>query len=220
MNNRQYKEYSTWSNFRDSEAFGTEELGNPGVIAFHKVRRDHISKTLLEPYHAAHHMLSKEKIPLLDIVGRYKGSFDFQEQYALEGSEYPEEWLPFHAIQLHILDLDPDDISTACNIQTRKESVVTNPQYVDGDCMRIYLKFLSKEYNYSDIIDRIMDHMREFCYQYGLYIPWFDSQNFLITKLEDWILHITCTDLASDIRDFYEDAEDWIGAYNMTKHQA
>lgn len=72
MTHRQYKEYSTGSRFCDSEAFGTEELGNPGVIAFHKVWRDHITKTLLEPYHAVHHVLSQKTIPLLEICGKYR----------------------------------------------------------------------------------------------------------------------------------------------------
>lgn len=87
-----------------------------------------------------------------------------------DGSNYPEEGLPFHAIQLHVLDLDPDDISTACNITTHKESVVTNPQYVDGDCMRTYLQHLSHRNILSGTMDRIMDHMREFCYQHGIYV--------------------------------------------------
>ena len=64
---RQYQEISTGAKFCDSEAFVTEEIAHPGIISFHKVWRDHISKTLLEPYHAAHHFLASKEIPSLDI---------------------------------------------------------------------------------------------------------------------------------------------------------
>ena len=199
--NRQYQEYSTGANFRDSEAFVLEEVSNPGIIAFHKVWRDHISKTLLEPYHAAHHFLASKEIPSLDI------------SWTFDGYLYDEfvRWNYDH-IQLSVLDLDPTDIWSACAIDTRKEYIVTNPLYIDGACMFTYLQPVETRL-------AVIQHIKNFCAQYWIYIESRDSQNFLITKLENWVLYITCTDIASDVRQFHEDVEGRIGDYDINKHQ-
>ena len=198
---RQYQEISTGAKFCDSEAFVTEEIAHPGIISFHKVWRDHISKTLLEPYHAAHHFLASKEIPSLDISWTFDGYL--HDEFV--------KWNYDH-VQLSVLDLDPTDIWSACAIDTCKEYIVTNPPYIDGACMFTYIQPV-------EIRLAVIQHIKSFSAQHWIYIESRDSQNFLITKLENWILYITCTDIASDVGQFNEDAEDWIGAYNINKHQ-
>lgn len=191
---QKYIESSTGDNFRDSTAYITEKLWAwEPPIHLYKIWKDHISQEILQTYHSLHHLLSQDPIPLLDISWQYDASPIFREDHDI----YHDEPLNFSKIQIHILDLDPNYIGQASHIETKTTWLVTNPLYVEWD----YLWYIKDK---NKIIPIIFDHLESFCISHNVEISKkFDIENFLVTKItDDGVLHITCTDLWSDVVSF------------------
>lgn len=191
-----YKEHSTGDHFADSVAYGTEELGNPGVIHFYKKYKSHISLEMLRMYHHIHHYFSNKEIP--DLV------LDHTSQY---------NWIPYNVIHFSILDLNPEHIYMATDRETGSEHWITQPTYVeelDGAILYVDREILRHAATY--LLSYLSDNF------WLDIVSRFALDNFRISGINNWTLHVVVSDLWSYIQELCIDNLDRINEQIPNRH--
>lgn len=147
-----YKEHSTGDNFADSTAYGTEEVGNPGVTHFYKQYKNHISLEMLHLYHHIHHYFSDKNIPDLTVALEYA-------------------WKKYTRIAFSIIDLDPSAIYTASDKETGRQHWITQPQYIESidseEGLFLQNTILSIQ---EELRGDIWSHLWNFFHRNGIYL--------------------------------------------------
>lgn len=195
-------EYSTWDNFKDSEAFVTEIVWTPWTLSFHKVWKEHISREILELYHMTQSEIAKIDIPeiKLDKTYYYSSVSNFlKKKNPPLQLDINHDWYPFNRIQLSVLSLPIDQISQASDRHTKQEHMISQPTYVSGYCMNAYLGWFRNKHLKEIVIEHLQTTIRQWWFEPERY---FDEKNFLITDLVDKTLYIVCTDLGQKILNF------------------
>lgn len=165
----------------DSYNYYTENIGSKKLF-FKEYRNNHISKTIVEIYHALHRYTSKQTKEV------YFGDI------TLDGQKIDTR-------KIRILELDPTWVHEATEITTKEHIVITNPDYIPGKTLKEYEDQLWTDMtlNICDAISRHIETITKvnFTDMYGV-----APINVKII-IKDNRAELIVTDMSCNIRSFF-----------------
>ncbi len=166
----------------DSCRYYSEQMKDKEIF-FKEYKENHINKTILEVYHILHHHMSEK-----DKNGIYFGDIIIDGQ-------------TIDTRNIKILDLDPQWIYEANEIETKDDILITNPTYIPGKTLKDYEDQLWKS-TIQHICEAITKHIEtitkvNFTDMYGI------APINVKIHIKDGNVELIVTDISCNIKNFF-----------------
>ena len=166
----------------DSCRYYSEQIKDKEIF-FKEHKENYINKTILEMYHTLHHHMSKH-----DKNGVYFGDI------IIDGQKIDTR-------NIKILDLDPEWVYEANEIETKDDILITNPIYVPGKTLKDYQDQIEKRTieNICDAITRYIELITQVRFTEMNCI----TPNNIKLHIKGNIAELIVTDISCSIRNFF-----------------